>query len=531
MHPDKFGAYFRVPAPASVMTKTVCTIGPASSDEATIARLLDAGMAAARLNTAHGDYASFDQRINTIRKVAAERGYICPIILDTKGPEIRVGKVKNGQIHLEAGGTVVIAPVDPLVESTPERIGVNYRLIGTSVHAGDVVLLDDGKISLSVTRIEGPDTVECRVIVGGVLRSNKGVNLPGCTVHLPHVTAKDKADVAFAVSRNVEFIAHSFTRSADGILEVKALPGVASAGIHVIAKIESQEGLENFASIVKVADGVMVARGDLGVEIPLERVCSMQKRIIRQCNEAGKFVITATEMLDSMQHSLRPTRAEASDVANAVFDGTDCVMLSGETAAGEFPVEAVQVMARICKEAEHDVVEFSVTKEMRDTLRKLGQLKNESRALSGGGGGYAAVVKVAATEEEKRHRLRQAFAHAAVQSAEEVDAQLIIVMTQTGASARAVANFRPGIPVLALCASSVVAAQVSLYRSVRPVIVPTLAKEESLPLGLAHARRAGIVQSGSRVLLVSNSRVESFVVGMDDLRDELAFPDGSFAAP
>jgi len=263
--------------------------------------------------------------------------------VDTKGPEIRIGKVKMGAIQLVPGSSVTVGPDDPLIESTSARIGVNYRLMGSSVHEGDVVLLDDGKISLSVTRVLSTDSVECRVIAGGMLKSNKGVNLPGCVVHLPHVTAKDKADITFAVSRKVEFIAHSFTRSGEGIMEVKALPGVADAGIHVIAKIESQEGLDNFDSILRVADGVMVARGDLGVEIPLERVCSMQKRIIRRCNEAGKFVVTATEMLDSMQHNLRPTRAEASDVANAVFDGTDCVMLSGETAAGEFPVEAVQV--------------------------------------------------------------------------------------------------------------------------------------------------------------------------------------------
>jgi len=310
VHPEKFGAYFRVPPPSTVMTKTVCTIGPASRSPEILARLLKAGMAAARLNTAHGDYATFDETISNIRKVASTLGYICPIILDTKGPEIRIGKVKNGAIQLVAGQAVVLGPDDPLKESTPDRIGVNYRLLGTSVHQGDVVLLDDGKISLSVTSIAKPDTIECRVIVGGSLKSNKGVNLPGCIVHLPHVTAKDKADIAFAVSRNVEFIAHSFTRSAEGIREVKSLPGVAEAGIHVIAKIESQEGLDNFASVLEVADGVMVARGDLGVEIPLERVCSMQKRMIRQCNEAGKFVVTATEMLDSMQHNLRPTRAE-----------------------------------------------------------------------------------------------------------------------------------------------------------------------------------------------------------------------------
>jgi len=313
-------------------------------------------MTAARINMSHGraDQATTGAVIDTIRKVAETRRKLVPIILDTKGPEIRVSPVippgKGGggtELHLESEDVLVLLTGAHSTESSgggskkagggsgendiddsttgskrkTHRAVVTYPYLANSIRQGDVVLLDDGRISLIVTRVPNDDEVYTQVIEGGKLLPNKGVNLPGCTVELPHLTDKDESDILFGISKNVEFIAHSFTRSATGINQIRELPGVVESGAQIIAKIESQEGLDNFASILRVSDAVMVARGDLGVEIPLERVCSVQKRLVASCNAVGKPVIVATELLDSMINHPRPTRAEASDVANAVFDG------------------------------------------------------------------------------------------------------------------------------------------------------------------------------------------------------------------
>jgi len=408
---------------------------------------------------------------------------------------------------------------DDSIDPTPElhklsepaqtaiKVAVTYPYLSGAVKQGDVVLLDDGRISLMVTRVPNDNEVFTQVIEGGTLVNNKGVNLPGCHVELPHLTPKDVEDIQFGISKNVEYIAHSFTRSATGINQVRELPGVVETGVHIIAKIESQEGLDNFANILKVSDGIMVARGDLGVEIPLERVCSVQKRLVASCNAVGKPVIVATELLDSMIHHPRPTRAEASDVANAVYDGADCVMLSGETAVGKYPVEAIQVMTRICKEAELDVT--SSLRAMASEGDGLAQQNNNNRrgwALMPGVRGEGSV-------------LRDAFAKAAIVAARETKADMIIVISRTGLTINALAKFFNSVPIMVLSTSSHVCQQVKLHRGVTPYLVHSLERQSCVPRAISKATELGLVGPGSRVLLLTGkddmiaNRLETFVVG------------------
>lgn len=507
MHSETYGNYFRVPNPATVSTKLICTLGPATSSKPMIEKLLRAGMSCVRLNSAHGTYASYDAIIKTVRECAQAQNTICPIMFDTKGPEIRVGKVAGEEwIDIASQSLVTVTFGDPLSTSpqflsTPNLLYVNYNQLGNSCKVGDVVLLDNGRIALNVTSVDDVRTLQCRVITGGHLKSNKGVNLPGCEVFLPHVTPKDKRDVEFAVSRSIEYIAHSFTRSAEGIDQVRALPGVREAGIHIVAKIESQEGLDNFAEIVDAADGVMVARGDLGVEIPLERVCSMQKRMIRDCNVRGKFVITATEMLDSMMSNARPTRAEASDVANAVYDGSDCVMLSGETASGQFPLESVQVMQRICREAELDVAAHHFYQPQKANNNTA--TSSSSSSSSSSEGKVEALGNLKNRPLSKLNIERAAFAKAAVATAKATKAEMIIVFCSAAENARFVSRNRPNVPVFALCTSPKVCAQISLYHGVRPVLVPSLDRDVCLPIALSVASQSKLVTSGSQVMILS----------------------------
>ncbi len=522
---EEFGDYFKVPNPNGLMTKIVCTVGPSTSSKEKLGEMLDAGMSCVRLNASHGDTDFFAQAIANVRSAAEDRRRICPIMLDTKGPEIRVQReVAGGEVELVSG-----APFTFFKEPQPgggnPQLGVSttYPRIATTVEEGDVILVDDGRLSFLVRQIDlVSGDVLCAVIAGGTLKGNKGVNIPGCVIDLPHLTDKDKRDIAFAVEHNIEYIAHSFTRSAAGIVAVREIPGVVEKGIHVIAKIENQESLENLGNIIRVSDGIMVARGDLGVEIPLERVCSVQKKIIRECNRQGKFVITATEMLDSMINNPRPTRAESNDVANAVFDGTDCVMLSGETAVGKYPVATIQVMNRICKEAELDI-------------------EHHQRSAMDIG---AAVVSASKRggKHKRRVEVGEAFCMAGVATALEVGATLIVAVTKSGDTARLLSKQYPKMPILALCLSPKVCSQVSLYRGVVPYLVDSLNRASCVPRGIAKATELGLVSQGSRVLLVTGhddaaaNRLETFVVG-SDLPELNIIPGGrynpgsSFQAP
>ena len=330
-------------------TKIVCTIGPASESPEKIKELLDAGMNVARLNFSHGSHEEHGKRIRNLKTVAEEKGINFGILLDTKGPEIRTGLVPDGGVTLKNGCQFILDNDSQLGSS--KRVNITYDNLWQEVYPGAHILLDDGLIDLEVVSNEDGKIVTT-VINGGVLKSRKGVNVPGISVQLPALTQKDIDDINFGIRNKVDFIAASFARKASDILEVRKLVEDAGSDVKIIAKIENEEGLANIDSILEVADGVMVARGDLGVEIPVEDVPIYQKELITKCNTLGKIVIVATQMLDSMIRQPRPTRAEASDVANAILDGTDAIMLSGETAAGSFPVEAVQTMDKIARKTE-----------------------------------------------------------------------------------------------------------------------------------------------------------------------------------
>jgi len=330
-------------------TKIICTIGPASESPEKIQQLLDAGMNVARLNLSHGNQEEHLRRIQVLREVSARAETNLGILLDTKGPEIRTGLVPDDGVLLENSSQFILD--NDIQTGSAERVYISYENLWQEVNPGTRILVDDGLMELEVTAVHEGKIIT-KVINGGILKSRKGVNVPGVAVQLPALTTKDVEDIRFGINNDIDFIAASFTRKAADIIEVRKLIEEAGSDVKIIAKIESREGIENIDGILSVADGVMVARGDLGVEIPVEDVPVCQKEIIAKCNELGKIVIVATQMLDSMIRQPRPTRAEASDVANAILDGADAIMLSGETAAGSFPVEAVQTMDRIARKTE-----------------------------------------------------------------------------------------------------------------------------------------------------------------------------------
>ena len=337
-------------------TKIVCTIGPASESVETLVKMIDAGMNVARLNFSHGDFEEHGARIQNIREASKITGKMVAILLDTKGPEIRTHNMKDGKIQFTSGDVVRVAMNE--VEGTKENFSVSYSNLINDVHPGSHILLDDGLIDLLVTDLDMENQeIVTTVQNSGTLKNKKGVNVPGVSVNLPGITDKDAADIRFGLQNDIDYIAASFVRRASDVLEItQILEEENMTHVQIIPKIENQEGVDNIDEILKVSDGLMVARGDLGVEIPTEEVPIAQKDLIKKCNKLGKPVITATQMLDSMQSNPRPTRAEASDVANAIFDGTDAIMLSGETAAGDYPVEAVQTMARIAMRTEEALV-------------------------------------------------------------------------------------------------------------------------------------------------------------------------------
>ncbi len=413
-------------------TKIIATIGPNSSKPSVISKMIKAGIDAARLNFSHGEYREHEKRIKRIRQASKSAGRHIAIIQDLQGPKIRVGMIENDSVLLRVGDKVTITSRDVL--GTSSLIPVTYSFIVRDLKKGDRVLLDDGKIELKIVK-KTADGMIARTIRGGVLKSRKGVNLPGARLSIPALTDKDKQDVLFGLEHGIDYIALSFVRTARDILNLKKYIGNFDVQVPVIAKIEKPEAIDNLDEIIHAADGVMVARGDLGVEMSAEKVPLLQKRIIEACNKAEKPVITATQMLESMIENPQPTRAEASDVANAILDGTDCVMLSGETAVGKYPVQAVEFMARIAEEAEAAI------------------RPRESDAHIAG--------------------LGESVAHAACRAAEEQGAKAIVAFTQSGATALLVSKHRPSVPVIAATPSEVVARKVSLYWGVAPLILRT----------------------------------------------------------
>lgn len=447
-------------------TKIVCTIGPASEDIATLKSLVDAGMNVARMNFSHGDHEEHRGRIESIREVSHEKGDTVAILLDTKGPEIRTGVLKEEAIELVEGETIVLTGEE--IEGDKEKISLTYDGLADDIQPGNTVLVDDGLIELKCEQVEGRDVV-CRILNGGELKSRKGVNLPGVKVQLPGITDKDARDIEFGIQQNVDFIAASFVRKAHDILEIREILENHDADIDIIAKIENQEGVDNLEEILQVSDGVMVARGDLGVEIPAEEVPLVQKRMIERCNVYGKPVITATQMLDSMQRNPRPTRAEASDVANAIFDGTDAIMLSGETAAGKYPLESVSTM--------HDIAVRT-----EEALSYKENLQN--------------VVR------EQRVTVTNAISQAVANAALDLNATAVVTATESGHTGRMVSKYRPKAPIIAVTPHADVQRKLALIWGIYPILAREAdTTDEMLDISVDKAVQTGIVQYGDLIVI------------------------------
>lgn len=455
-------------------TKIVATIGPASESVETLTRLIQSGLDVARLNFSHGTYEEHAQRIRRIRQASQAVGKHVGIMLDIKGPKIRTGKIQNGQVELEDGAHVTLT-TQPVETGTKERVWISYEGLVEDVYPGAPIRIDDGLIGLEVVEVKGQDIL-CKVTNGGTLKDNKGINVPGVTLRIPGVTEKDKNDLIFGVEQGVDMVAASFVRKAADVLEVRRILEEHNYYADIIAKIETQEGMDRLDEIIEVTDGMMVARGDLGVEIPTEEVPLAQKRIISLCNQYGKPVITATQMLDSMQRNPRPTRAEASDVANAIFDGTDAIMLSGETAAGKYPIESVTTMAQIAERAE--------------------------AALSSNEVLYRHQTDCAKS-------ISDAMGHAAKTMAHDLDTTAIITATSSGHSARAVAKYRPMVSVIAVTPKPGTARRLTVSWGVYPVVIEEVVTntDDLLETAVQGAIGAGYVGNGDVVLIIGGTPV------------------------
>ncbi|WP_077299084.1 pyruvate kinase [Virgibacillus pantothenticus] len=452
-------------------TKIVCTIGPASESIEKLEKLIESGMNVARLNFSHGNYEEHAQRIQNIRSAAEKTGKTVAILLDTKGPEIRTHDFVDGQAELVQGEVVYVSMKE--VEGTSKRFSVTYSGLIDDVHEGSKILLDDGLIELEVVEVDKANQeLNTVALNSGLIKNKKGVNVPNVSVNLPGITEKDANDIIFGIEHDIDFIAASFVRRASDVLEIKELLEQHNAThIQIIPKIENQEGVDNIDSILEVSDGLMVARGDLGVEIPAEDVPLVQKKMIKQCNTVGKPVITATQMLDSMQRNPRPTRAEASDVANAIFDGTDAIMLSGETAAGNYPVEAVQTMSNIALKAETALDHQSI-------------LKDRSRNVD--------------------MTITDAISQSVTHTAMNLSVSAIITPTESGHTARMISKYRPHSPILAVTFSERVNRRLSLVWGVHAVMCKRAnSTDEMLDIAVERGLHSGMVEHGNRVIITA----------------------------
>ncbi|MEK5106856.1 pyruvate kinase [Cytobacillus sp. FSL K6-0129] len=452
-------------------TKIVCTIGPASESIEKIIELINAGMNVARLNFSHGNFAEHGERIANIREASKQTGKTVAILLDTKGPEIRTNDMKDGAIELEAGNNIIVSMNE--VEGTTDIFSVTYSGLIDDVHIGSSILLDDGLIALEVNAInKEKKEIHAKILNSGTLKNKKGVNVPGVSVNLPGITEKDAKDILFGIEQEVDFIAASFVRRPSDVLEIRQLLEENNAEyIHIIPKIENQEGVDNIEGILEVSDGLMVARGDLGVEIPAEEVPLVQKQLIKKCNELGKPVITATQMLDSMQRNPRPTRAEASDVANAIFDGTDAIMLSGETAAGSYPVEAVKTMHNIASRAETAL--------------------NHREILS-------------QRSKNNKHNVTDAIGQSVAHTALNLGVSAIITPTESGHTARMIAKFRPVNPIVAVTSHEYVSRRLSLVWGVYSQVgQKAKTTDDMLDIAVEESLQTGIVHSGDLVVITA----------------------------
>ena len=455
-------------------TKMICTVGPASETEEILEQIINAGMNASRHNFSHGDHEEHKGRIELVRKVAKKLNKQVAIVLDTKGPEIRTGKFEPKKLELTKGTEfTVYAGGDVVGDAT--RCSVTYEGLANDVKPGNTILIDDGLVGLTVKSIDG-NAIKCEVDNTGFVGTHKGVNVPGVSIKLPALTAKDEDDLRFGCEMGVNLVAASFIRKAADVLAIrKLLNENGGENILICSKIENQEGVDNIDSILEASDAIMVARGDLGVEIPIENVPLVQKMIIKKCNEAGKPVVTATQMLDSMIRNPRPTRAEASDIANAIFDGTDAIMLSGESANGDYPVEAVQTMAKIAEKTEEQLT-YKVS---------VSTAKKHTPAISG------------------------VISRATCNAANELLATAIISSTQSGATAKRLSQCRPECPIVAVTPCEKVAKSLIFSWGVFPVVAEKMTStDELIEKSVDIAKEGGFVKSGDTVVIAAGVPVD-----------------------
>ena len=450
-------------------TKIVCTLGPSTDKEEVLRNLMKNGMNVARMNFSHGTHEEQKARLDMIKKLREELNLPVAALLDTKGPEIRIGDVEGGKLELNPGQEFTLTTEEML--GTEKKVTITYKELYKDVEPGDSILIDDGLIGMEVVRIDESDIV-CRVKNGGFISNHKGVNVPGVELNMPFVSPKDLADIVFAVEQDYDFIAASFTRTAEDIMEIrKILQEHGGEKIHIIAKLENKQGVENCEDILRVADGIMIARGDMGVEIPLEEVPVIQKELIRKAMHMGKPVITATQMLDSMMKNPRPTRAETSDVANAIYQGTSAIMLSGETAAGAYPIEAVQTMAKIAERTEQDI---DYSREFKP--RKLAEAPDVTSAIS----------------------------HATCTTAADLKAAAIVAVSKSGRTVSRIAKYLPVCPIIGCTTDERVYRQLNLLWGVTPVVMEEAnTADELFDRAVELAEQKGLIARGELVVIAA----------------------------
>lgn len=451
-------------------TKIICTLGPATEDESVLRRLMQGGMNAARFNFSHCTHEDASKKLEAVTRLREELGLPIATILDTKGPEIRVKTFQNGPVQLRAGDTFTLTTRE--VEGDEKMVSITYQDLTKDLKAGARVLIDDGLVELRAEEVTDTDIV-CTVINGGQVSNHKGINVPGTQLSMPFISEQDRADIIFGIEHGFDYIAASFTRSAKDILAIRSiLKEYDCHSINIIAKIENMEGVDNIDEILRVVDGIMVARGDMGVEIPLEDVPVLQKQLIQKSYLAGKQVVTATQMLDSMIKNPRPTRAESTDVANAIYDGTSCIMLSGETAAGKYPVEALETMVRIAEKAEESI----------NYIKRFNSRDNSDVAFD----------------------VTNAISHATCTTAHDLGAKAIVTVTKGGGTARQLSKFRPLYPIVGCTTQEHVWRQLNLSWGVVPMLIDGVEDTDVLfDRAVDAAERTGLVHSGDLVVITA----------------------------
>lgn len=448
-------------------TKIICTIGPASENEDKLKELMLAGMNVARFNFSHGSHDEHRRKFDRIRKLRDELNLPVATMLDTKGPEIRLRDFENGKTELKAGQTFTLTARD--IKGTDSEASITYKELPNDCKSGMTILLDDGLIELKVEKVTDTD-ITCTVVNGGPISDKKGVNVPGAELTMPYLSEQDRSDIEFGCEQGFDFVAASFVRTRGDVEAIREILKKYNSPMKIIAKIESTQGINNLKDILDAADGIMVARGDMGVEVPFEEVPVIQKKMIKMAEAAGKYVITATQMLDSMIHHPRPTRAEVTDVANAIYDGTTAIMLSGETAAGDYPIEALKTMARIAERTEADI-------------DYIGRLKKRDYAPSDD---------------------TTAISHATCNIAAEVNADAILTVTMSGFTASMVSMYKPNCQIIACTTNPTVCRQMNLMFGVLPLhIRQEDTADELFKEAISSAKNAGYLKSGDKVVLTA----------------------------